>query len=167
MRTTDTHVYFWKGYLSNWNMISSFWWQAPDSMPMKFNCGEQYMMFRKAIMFGDTETAIKIMQTYEPREQKDLGRQVKNYDDAIWSAKRFDIMVEGLYERFSQIEGIKEKLLATDDRILVEASPYDNIWGVGLEETDDAILDEKNWQGQNLLGKVLMEVRSKLKEGKR
>lgn len=163
MRTTDTHVYFWKGYLSNWN-LTDFWWEADGEMPFKFNCGEQYMMFRKAVMFGDTETAIKIMQTNIPKEQKDLGRQVKNYDDAKWSAQRFDIMVDGLYERFSQNTDIREKLLATGDKILVEASPYDNIWGVGLEETDDAILDEKNWQGQNLLGKVLMEVRSVLKE---
>ena len=121
------------------------------------------MMFRKAIMFGDTGTAIEIMQSKLPKDQKEMGRKVKNYDDAVWSAKRFDVMVDGLCERFSQNADIKEKLLATGDRILVEASPYDNIWGVGLEETDDAILDEKNWLGQNLLGKVLMEVRRRLR----
>jgi hypothetical protein len=96
-----------------------------------------------------------------PQDAKGIGRQIRNYNDRIWSAKRYHAMVQVLEAKFEDPE-LKEILLATGDRIIVEASPYDRIWGVGLSEEDDDLY-KGNWKGQNLLGKALMEVREKLR----
>lgn len=128
-----------------------------------FTRGEQYMMFRKAVMFEDEETATAIMSTDNPKEQKDLGRLVKNYDDAAWSAVREQVMVEGLFEKFNQIPKLKEALLATGDTIIAEASPYDLVWGIGFTADQPEAVDQTKWRGQNLLGKVLMKVRDEIK----
>jgi len=163
MRETETHIYFLKNYLSNWYK-SPFHFKTLTKpiivgKLLLFDCGEQYMMWRKAVLFEDFEIATKILMSSNPKEQKTLGRQVRNYNDKIWADQRFDIMVEGLSCKFRENKLIRNKLILTGKKILVEANPYDTIWGVGLSEDDDAILDEKNWRGQNLLGKVLMKVR--------
>lgn len=125
--------------------------------------GEQYMMYRKAIMFNDLETAAAIMSTDNPREHKELGRLVTNYNDTQWSAVREDIMVEGLFEKFNQIPKLKEALLATGDTIIAEASPYDLVWGIGFTADQPEATDQTKWRGKNLLGKVLMRVRNEIK----
>jgi len=122
------------------------------------------MMYQKAIMFGDINTAHAILLTGNPKEQKDLGRMVSNYDDAVWSAKRVEVMVEGLFEKFNQNPLLKEALLNTGDTIIVEASPVDRIWGIGLAEDDPRALIETQWLGKNLLGRVLMKVRDDLRK---
>lgn len=122
------------------------------------------MMYRKAMLFGDVNTAHAILLTGNPKEQKELGRLVSNYDEAVWSAKRVDIMVEGLFEKFNQNLPLKIALLDTGDTLLVEASPVDRIWGIGLTEDDPRALDQSTWRGQNLLGIVLMRVREKIRE---
>ena len=157
MRTTDTHVYFYTGIYSNWHPCTF------KVYGCTFNCGEQYMMYMKAVLFEDSFTASKILDSTSPREQKDLGRRVQGYDDNIWDTERLDIMSYGLYYKFDQNPEFKQQLLDTGDRILVEASPYDTIWGVGLKEDDDTILDEQLWRGQNLLGKALMNVRGTIR----
>jgi len=152
----------------------TFFWQnrSPFSnwYPSKFSCngvdytrGEQYMMHQKALLFGDTSVAEAIMLTDNPKEQKDLGRMVSNYDDKVWSAKRIDIMVEGLFEKFNQNENLKQALLDTGDTEIVEASPYDLIWGIGYTEDRPEAQDKSKWRGQNLLGIVLMKVRDKIR----
>ncbi len=156
-RVTDTHVYFWGDpTLSNWG-------PAPFTYKEnKFYNSEQAFMWEKALCFGDTETANQILETSNPRTAKDLGRLVKNYDEKIWETKRFDAMFNVCLAKFSQNKPRLETLLSTGNKTIVEASPYDKVWGVGIHWTDDEILDENNWKGQNLLGRVLMKVREQL-----
>jgi len=152
------YTFFWQSRspFSNW-YPSKFTWNG-----IEFTRGEQYMMYRKATLFGSTDIAAKIMATDDPKTQKDLGRLVKNYDDKVWLEYRFDIMVEGLFEKFDQIPKLKQALLDTGDTILAEASPYDLVWGIGYLATDAEAQDQSKWRGQNLLGKVLMKVRCML-----
>ncbi len=114
------------------------------------------------LFFNDFETAGKIQLQKNPKEAKKLGRLIKGYDDEKWATERFNRMVHVNILKYSQSEFHKENLFRTKDRILVEASPYDKIWGVGLKQEDDLILDERNWLGHNLLGRVLMKVRENL-----
>ncbi|MFW6273194.1 MAG: NADAR family protein [bacterium] len=156
-RITFTHVYFWGGEFSNFYLVKIKY------NGINFYSTEQIFMWEKALYFNDKETAAKIMVESEPSTCKALGRQVKNFDANKWSEVSYDIMVNANYEKYTQSLMLKDILLATKNRVLVEASPYDKIWGVGLHQDDDRILDEKNWKGQNLLGKALMEVRDKIK----
>ena len=154
----NKYTFFWNNRtpFSNW-YPSVFVWGG-----IRFTRGEQYMMYRKAMMFGDWEVAAQIMNTDDPSKHKQLGRQVKNYDDVAWSAVRFDIMVEGLFEKFSQNPQLKQALLETIGTKMVEANPNDRIWGIGLTASDPRAQNEETWLGQNLLGKVLDAVREKL-----
>lgn len=160
MKITDTHVYFWGGNFSNWHPVT-----FTDNINgiMEWKNTEQAFMYYKARFFGDETIARKICYHPDPKEVKALGRQVSGYNDLYWSFVRFGYMVYVNYLKFSQNSELKNELLSTDNRILVEASPYDRIWGVKLAQDDPLILDENNWRGQNLLGKALMEVRNKLK----
>ena len=146
------------GYMSNWYM-SDF---VVDGI--KFTSGEQYMMHSKAVLFGDEEIAKQIMDTDDVAEIKALGRKVRNYDNILWNGMRHIIVYKGLLEKFRQNDGLKKKLLATNDDILAECSPRDTIWGIGLSVTDEQRLDPEAWNGQNLLGFALMCVREQLKK---
>lgn len=123
------------------------------------------MMFNKALLFRDTNVANQILKTNDPKKQKALGRQVKGFNDTEWNKQKFEIVVKGNFLKFSQNEELKKELLATGDKVLVEGSPYDAIWGVALKYDNPKILDENNWKGENLLGKALMQVRDQLKLG--
>lgn len=131
---------------------------------IEYQCAEQYMMAEKARTFGDEENLQKILSVNDPKKQKQWGRSVKDYDDQVWRQIRFDVVVKGNYAKFSQNEDLKKQLLATEDKIIVEASPYDTIWGIGLGKNDKRCLDENQWRGQNLLGKAIMKVRNMLRE---
>lgn len=157
MKETSTHIYFWGTYLSNWYKCS-----FKDGQ-FSYPSSEAYLMAHKALLFGDTASANKIVKTSDPKEQKALGRLVKGFNEALWNQHKFNIMVQGLLLKFEQNEGLKKQLLATGTKILVEGSPHDKIWGVGLHYNDELILNEKNWKGENLLGKALMEVRNQIK----
>ena len=159
MKVTDTHIYFWNGTYSNWHPARI----TDPATGFVFENTEQAFMWFKADKFGDTETAGEVLKTPNPREVKKLGRQVKNYNDEEWNKVRYLIMLGVNLWKFTQISEYQKELLATGDKIIVEASPYDKIWGVGLLEDDPLILDEKNWQGENLLGKVCMDVRTQLR----
>ena len=156
-RITDKYIFFWKSRISNWHMCQ-FKYKG-----ITFFNTEQAFMWEKAIFFGDMETAKKIVETPEPKENKALGRQVKNFDTEKWLIASFPAMVAVNYAKFSQDKRSKELLLSTGDKVLVEASPVDKIWGIGLHWENDDVLDETKWQGMNLLGKALMEVRKQLK----
>lgn len=128
-----------------------------------YNCCEQYMMFKKAQLFKDIETAKRILDEKEPSNQQKLGRQISGFIPEIWDKNKIGIVWYGNYLKFTQHADLKERLLATENKIMAEASPYDLIWGIGFRASDELALDESNWKGQNLLGKVLMSVREALK----
>ena len=146
------------GWFSNWYM-SDFEYEG-----IKFSSLEQYMMYKKAEVFGDESSAAKIRNTHDPNKVKSLGRGVKNYNDTVWNGLRQIIVYEGLYAKFSQNDELKEKLLATGEDILAEASGTDLIWGTGLSMTDENRFDMSKWKGQNLMGFSLMELRNRLKK---
>lgn len=127
-----------------------------------FGCAEQYMMHGKALLFDDAEVAAKILAADHPREHKALGRKVKQFDDATWKRAREAIVMAGNRAKFTQNKDLLELLLATQGTTLVEASPYDKIWGIGLAATDPRANDANRWKGQNLLGKILTALRDEL-----
>ena len=129
---------------------------------VRFSCMEQFMMYAKAKLFQDEITAQKILKAQTPSEHKRLGRLVKGYQDEIWNARRERIVRAGAYEKFRQHADLCGLLLSTGTTVLVEASPYDKIWGAGVSENDPRILDPSKWPGKNLLGGVLMAVRAQL-----
>ncbi len=127
-----------------------------------YTTAEQYMMAEKARLMGDKDTCCKILEASGPSEFKALGRMVKNFDETLWNAHKYDIVVKGNLYKFSQNQDLKTFLLSTENRILVEASPYDHIWGIGLAADAAEANDPNKWRGENLLGFALMEVRSQL-----
>lgn len=148
-------TFFWQDkYLTQWS-TSPF----ADLSGLMYNCAEQYMMAQKALLFSDGETFKKIMSTTSPREQKDLGRQVKNFNQTIWDTYSTMIVYDANLLKFSQNEKHRETLLNTGDTILVEASPYDRVWGIGLRKEDPRANDMSTWQGQNRLGFILTRCR--------
>jgi len=176
MRIADGFLLFWrnedKG--SNWNFSPSF---VMDGVEYKY--AEQAMMFYKAALFNDPATGQRILDAEYPWDTKDkktgkvikwghksLGRQVQNYDDTVWIEHRLQIMVDICKAKFSQIPEYKEWLLGTGNLFIVEASPYDKIWGIGLEETDPRATDPSQWpvDALNLLGLALMITRDWLRQ---
>ena len=146
------------GFLSNW-YLSSFTVEG-----IRFSSMEQYMMYQKAVLFEDADTAEEILNTDDVVRIKELGRKVSNYNDSVWNGMRQVIIYKGLLEKFRQNEDLKEALLATGDNILAECAVKDCIWGIGLSMTDDNRNDLNAWKGQNLLGFSLMLVRDELRE---
>jgi len=148
---TNKVVYFWRGRFSQW-------WRSPiydEKHGVNFNTAEQGMMYYKAILFGDNEIAAKILESKNPKEQKDLGRQVKGYDEQKWIDNRIRIVSYINYLKFSQNDELCSMLLAFKDWTFVEASPVDKIWGIGLSEDNEDIFDQTKWQGLNLLGQCI------------
>jgi len=127
-----------------------------------FSCAEQYMMHGKAVLFGDAEVAAQILAAATPKQHKALGRKVRNFDDAVWKANRERIVIAGSRAKFAQNPVLRDALLATAGTELVEASPFDRIWGIGLAATDPRAADPAQWRGQNLLGKILTVLRDEL-----
>jgi ribA/ribD-fused uncharacterized protein len=158
MRKVDNFTLFFGAddALSNWHPCR-FSYHGVD-----FTSVEQFMMFSKAKLFGDENAAAEILAARHPKDQKAIGRGVKGFDLATWEGKRESIVYVGCREKFAQNPGSRSLLLATAPTELVEASPYDRIWGVGLGERDPLILDKANWRGTNLLGITLMKVRDTL-----
>ena len=135
-----------------------------------FDCREQWMMAHKALIFAKGSFTkcnmvifYQIMSEDNPNTIRALGRNIKNYNEKIWTEWKYKVVVNGNYLQFSQDEQLKKTLLDTGTREIVEASPYDKIWGIGLNEADARRLGKANWKGTNLLGKGLMEVRELLK----
>ena len=155
---TDTHIYFYGSCYSQWAMRNI----VVDNVT--FNCCEQIMMAEKARLFKDNESLNIIMSSESPATQKRQGRKVKNYDDNKWQEVCRDVVFKANYAKFTQHDDLKKKLLDTGDKVIVEASPYDSLWGVALGPWDDAILDPANWKGKNWLGEAIMKVREKIKE---
>jgi len=141
----------------------SQWWPASfTENDLKYATAEHYMMAEKARLFGDESIRAKILTKTSPKDVKDLGRQISNFDSEIWDKEKKAIVVKGNYLKFSQNAELKQFLLTTGNKILVEASPVDKIWGIGLAENHPDALSPHAWKGENLLGFALMEVRDRL-----
>lgn len=124
---------------------------------------EHFMMAEKARLFGDSEAEQKILNCGDPHHAKKLGRLVKNYDDKKWLEHRFDIVVRGNLGKFRQNPLLQEFLENSETRVIVEASPRDRIWGIGMGAAHPSSENPSQWRGENLLGFGLMEVREQLR----
>ena len=125
---------------------------------------EQYMMASKAQLFGDEEIRKEILKCSDPKQIKALGRKVRGFDQKVWDKFKYAIVLLGNWCKFSQNRYLQEFLLSTGDSVLVEASPYDAIWGIRLAASSPEAKDPMKWRGQNLLGFALMEVRDELRQ---
>jgi ribA/ribD-fused uncharacterized protein len=152
-KETTTHVYFYRSLWSQW-YPSRF-----ISDEQEFNCAEQGMMHTKALWFNDEKSAEDILRSDSPRQMQLIGRSVKNFDPNVWARHRVGIVTVINIAKFQQNPDLKEVMSETRNKILVEGSPFDKIWGVGLGWDDPLILDERHWKGLNLLGKCLMSAR--------
>lgn len=141
----------------------SQWWPAEFTVDgIRYRSAEQFLMAEKARLFEDIESARLILEARSPEQAKKLGRKVKGFDNAVWETERVGIAERANLAKFSQNPELMAFLLSTVDSVLVEASPVDAIWGIGLAEKDPAAHDPALWKGMNLLGFALMEVRSRL-----
>jgi len=142
--------------------FSQWWLSSFEVDKVIYKTAEHWMMAKKAELFKDDEVLKKILLAKSPAEAKKLGREVKNYNETLWLAARFEIVKEGNFYKFSQNPELKTFLLNTNDRVIVEASPVDAIWGIGMASDHTDALNPKKWKGLNLLGFALMEVRDEL-----
>jgi len=149
----EKFTFFWSGPFSQWHpspfVRTSVW----------YSHAEQYMMAKKAMMFGDMEAHGRIMCAVDPADQKRYGRQVKDFDEEKWKEAARDIVFRGNYAKFTQNQNLKALLMATKGTTLVEASPHDKIWGIGLKKDDPRALKRETWLGTNWLGETLTKVR--------
>ncbi len=162
-------LFFWGHRPSKDGRISksclSQWFEAPfERGECRYGTAEHFMMEAKARLFGDDEIAEEILQAGSPAKAKKLGRKVCNYQEDTWRQRRFDVVVEGNLLKFGQNPEMATFLLGTGDAVLVEASPTDRIWGIGLARDDSRASNPQKWNGRNLLGFALMEVRSRLRQ---
>ncbi len=162
-------IYFWGHTSKHNNQVDascfSQWFESSFVVNnITYKTSEHWMMAQKALLFNDQNSFDKIINCDKPGEAKELGRKVLGYDDQKWDEKKFDIVRLGNIHKFNQNPTLAEYLLKTGDKILVEASPVDIIWGIGLSKESSDINNIYCWRGQNLLGFVLMEVRDFLKE---
>jgi ribA/ribD-fused uncharacterized protein len=142
----------------------SQWWPSPFTVDgVEYRTAEHWMMAAKARLFGDAEAERQALAAEHPAQAKKAGRLVRDFDEDIWERERFAIVVEGSVHKFAAHAELREFLLNTGDRVLVEASPVDRVWGIGLAADDDGAFDPERWRGPNLLGFALMEARERLR----
>lgn len=166
---TLKYIFFW-GHTNKFNeevgkFCFSQWFECPFTVDnIAYKTAEHWMMAQKALLFNDKNIFDKIINCDKPGEAKDLGRQVIGYDEQTWNNRKFEIVKLGNIHKFNQHPKLADFLLKTDNRILVEASPVDIIWGIGLSPDSNEIENIYAWRGQNLLGFALMAARDVLKE---
>ena len=163
----DDFIFFWghkKGKKIGKTCFSQWYEIEFEVDGHRYNCAEQYMMAQKAWIFKDYEIFGKILDSTDPKEIKALGREVKNFDSKIWNQHKFGIVVKGNLAKFGHNPELKDFLLSTGNKIIVEASPYDKVWGIGMKDGTHGIDNPGNWKGENLLGFALMEVRDELRD---
>nr|WP_312896650.1 NADAR family protein [Nonomuraea endophytica] len=158
------YVYFWGHQPGPGGQAClSQWWESPFTVDdVTFRTAEHWMMAQKARLFGDEEAFTRILAAPHPKAAKDLGQKVRGFDEATWVDHRFEIVTAGNVAKFGQDSTLREYLLGTGSRVLVEASPRDRIWGIGLAADDDRAASPSQWLGLNLLGFALMEARGRL-----
>lgn len=146
------------GFLSNWYM-SDF---IEDGR--LYTSVEQYLMYGKAVVFKDEEMQQAILATHDVSEIKQYGRQVKGYNETVWNGLRQLVLYRGLVLKFSQNEELRQKLIATGNKMLVECARTDKIFSCGISIKDPMRLDMSKWSGKNLLGFALIDLREQLKK---
>lgn len=156
MKETEKFVFFWetKDIYSNWH---------PSKFEMEGNIyvnSEQAMMYEKAKLMGDTVIMEKVLKTENPKDIKALGRQVSPWNEELWQRHRLEIVTKVCLAKFRCNPDMAEKLKATGGKIIVEASPDDKVWGIGMKDNEPGIENPLNWKGLNLLGEALMKVRA-------
>ncbi len=143
----------------------SQWWPSPFTVDgATYKTAEHWMMAAKARIFADPEAERKILAAEHPADAKKEGRLVRHFDEATWRRERFRVVVEGSTHKFAAHADLRAFLLNTGDRVLVEASPRDRVWGIGLGAKNERASDPAQWRGANLLGFALMQARTRLRE---
>jgi len=165
---TIKYIFFWghtnKGNEEVGKFIFSQWFYSPFTWNnVEYKTSEHWMMASKANLFGDNEMFTRIINAEKPGEAKELGRQIKHFDQLTWDKHKYEIVRDGNFHKFSQNQKLKDYLINTGERVLVEASPEDVIWGIGLAEDANHIDNPHTWKGLNLLGFSLMDTRDLLK----
>jgi len=157
----DKFYFFWGGPFSQWG-------EYPIEIDEVVYCtNEQYMMACKAKLFEDQWAYDQIMKEKDPSKQKAIGRKVKNFDKDEWEKIARDVVYKANYAKFTQYSHLYDILIQTADRIIVEASPYDCIWGIGMGSGDKRVCDPDEWKGTNWLGEEIMKVREDLKNDRK
>lgn len=145
----------------------SQWWPSPFTVDgVEYATAEHWMMAAKARLFADAEGERRVLAAGHPSEAKKAGRLVRGFDDEVWRRERFGIVVEGSVHKFAAHGELRSFLLDTGERVLVEASPVDRVWGIGLAADAEGANDPVRWRGPNLLGFALMEARGRLRGGR-
>jgi ribA/ribD-fused uncharacterized protein len=162
------YIFFWghsdKGNEEIGKFVFSQWYRSPFLVGnVEYPTAEHWMMAHKALLFDDIKTFEKVIEASKPGEVKELGRQVQGFDENIWNKNKFQIVRTGNIHKFNQNKELKKFLLSTGDRVIVEASPTDTVWGIGLTQDSRMIDNPYTWRGENLLGFALMETREFLK----
>lgn len=154
---TQKQINFWR-VSDKWGFLSNWYKQNLVIKNRTFKCVEQYMMWSKAVLMGDFETAGKILSTSDPKKMKALGREVKNFNQVLWDKNKYEVVREAIISKV-KTEELKEILLSEEAKDFIkkggtfaEASPFDRIWGIGMAEDDPDVYDKRKWKGQNLLG---------------
>lgn len=146
----------------------SQWWSCSFVVDgVQYSCTEQFMMAQKARLFHDDAMLVQILQALHPKQMKEFGRAVKNFDAEIWESHCYEIVKQGNLAKFSQNPALWAFLKTTKNRILVEASPRDRIWGIGMGKSNPDAENPLKWRGKNRLGFALSEVRDILLEKER
>lgn len=158
------YIFFWGHSNKNHEEIGKFvfsqWYPSTFVVDnIEYKTAEHWMMAHKAKLFGDNEIFEKILKAEKLGEVKELGRQIRGFDEVKWNENKFEIVKTGSIHKFSQNAKLKEFLNSTGDRVIVEASPTDTIWGIGLSQNSKMIENPHTWRGENLLGFALMEAR--------
>ncbi|SOD69586.1 hypothetical protein SAMN06272781_2263 [Streptomyces sp. 1222.2] len=144
----------------------SQWWPSPFTVDgVEYATAEHWMMASKARLFGDAEAERRAVAAAGPAQAKKIGRLVRGFDDALWERERLAIVTEGSFHKFAAHPDLGAFLLGTHNRVLVEASPLDRVWGIGLAADDERAMDPARWRGPNLLGFALMAARERLLSG--
>lgn len=168
-RKSFKYLFFW-GHTPNTDgsispsCLSQWWMQDFEIDGTIYCCAEQYMMAEKARLFGDSAMLGKIMQARSPKEMKAYGRAVSRFEATVWNTNCYDIVRRASLAKFSQNPALLDFLLGTRNRILVEASPYDRVWGIGLGKEHPDAENPMKWRGTNLLGFALTQARDELLE---
>lgn len=162
-------VFFWshinRKSTSYGEFMLSQWYPAPFSVnEIVYKSSGQWMMARKALLFGDRKAFKRIIDTDRPEEVRALSRNIDHFDETIWSECKYDIVKEGNFHKFNQSKRLRTYLLNTGEAVLAEANPFDNVWGIGLSHDSKNANDPYAWKGLNLLGFALMEIREYLRD---